>query len=66
MNCNLEIRFREPGDYLVVDDSGHRQKLKSFFINQKFRRNKGPVFYWSRQVKRSCGSRDTGEGTATG
>ena len=35
MNCNLEIRFREPGDYLVVDDSGRRQKLKSFFINEK-------------------------------
>ncbi len=29
------IRNRQPGDYLVVDDSGRRQKLKKYLVNEK-------------------------------
>lgn len=31
----LTIRNRQPGDYLVLDPDGHRQKLKSYLINEK-------------------------------
>ena len=31
----LVFRHRQPGDYLVLDRDGHRQKLKDFFINEK-------------------------------
>ena len=35
MKKGFEIRKRRAGDYIVVDDEGHRKKLKAFFINEK-------------------------------
>lgn len=37
---SLVIRTRRPGDFLVIDKEGHRQSLKSFFINQKIEKEK--------------------------
>ena len=31
----LHIRTRQSGDWITVDGAGHRQKLKSWFVNQK-------------------------------
>ncbi len=31
----VEIRHRQPGDYLTIDKNGQTQKLKTFFINEK-------------------------------
>ena len=35
---DLVIRTRRSGDYFVMDDKGHRQSLKAFFINEKIPR----------------------------
>lgn len=34
----VKIRHREPGDYIVIDKEGRRQKLKQYFINTKIPR----------------------------
>ena len=41
IKCNLSVRTRQSGDYLVVDDKGSRQKLKSWFINEKIPKKRG-------------------------
>lgn len=33
-----EFRARQPGDYIVIDREGHRQKLKDWFIDHKIPR----------------------------
>ena len=38
IKCSLFVRSRQSGDYLVVDEKGSRQKLKSWFINEKIPR----------------------------
>lgn len=35
---NLQIRRRQPGDYLTVDLQGHKKKLKEYFVNEKIPR----------------------------
>ena len=32
---SFQIRTRQQGDYLVVDDAGHKKRLKEYFINEK-------------------------------
>ena len=32
---SFQIRTRQAGDYLVVDEDGHRKRLKEYFINEK-------------------------------
>lgn len=34
----VKIRHRQPGDYIVIDKEGRRQKLKQYFINAKIPR----------------------------
>ncbi len=35
MKCDLQVRTRRDGDYIVIDDRGSRKKLKDFFIDKK-------------------------------
>ncbi len=35
INNNCIIRFRKSGDYLITDKSGHKKKLKDYFIDEK-------------------------------
>ena len=35
MKGSLQIRTRRSGDYLVIDDAGHKKSLKEYFINEK-------------------------------
>lgn len=35
IECGLQFRSRASGDYLTVDDAGHKKKLKSYFIDEK-------------------------------
>ena len=35
MKSGLSLRVREPGDRITIDKKGSRQKLKSYFINEK-------------------------------
>ena len=39
MKYTVEIRHREPGDYIVIDKNGKTQKLKQYFINEKIPQN---------------------------
>ena len=32
---DFQIRTRQQGDYLVVDEAGHKKRLKEYFINEK-------------------------------
>lgn len=32
---SFQIRTRQSGDYLVVDEAGHKKRLKEYFINEK-------------------------------
>ena len=35
MKSNLQVRTRRNGDYIILDESGSRKKLKDFFIDKK-------------------------------
>jgi tRNA(Ile)-lysidine synthase len=37
---SLQIRYRRPGDYLCVTESGGRKKLRDYFIDEKIPREK--------------------------
>lgn len=35
IKCGLQIRKRMAGDYLIIDEKGHRKKLKDYFVSEK-------------------------------
>ena len=53
INGNLSIRYREPGDSIIINKAGKSQKIKSFFINEKVpaeQRNNVPLLVDEDQV----------------
>ena len=34
-NYGLVLRYRKPGDYIVIDKDGHKKKIKQYFIDNK-------------------------------
>ena len=59
----LSIRKRRPGDYLRIDNAGNRQKLKTYFINEKIPREErdklwliadGPEIVWIPGYRMNC------------
>lgn len=45
IKCNLYLRKRAGGDYLVIDEAGHRKKLKEYFIEAKIpREQRGQIW----------------------
>ncbi|HJD42016.1 MAG TPA: tRNA lysidine(34) synthetase TilS [Candidatus Mediterraneibacter quadrami] len=60
---SLSIRKRRPGDYLRIDNTGSRQKLKTYFINEKIPREErdklwliadGPEIVWIPGYRMNC------------
>ena len=62
---SLSARTRQSGDYLIIDEKGSRQKLKSFFVNEKIPRKErermlliadGEHIIWipGRRMSRAC------------
>lgn len=41
---SVAVRTRRAGDFIVIDESGGRQKLKSYFINKKYQWQNVPEF----------------------
>lgn len=39
IKCNVKIRHRESGDYIVINKNGSTQKLKQYFVNEKIPKN---------------------------
>lgn len=35
IKTSFQIRTRQAGDYLILDDDGHKKRLKEYFINEK-------------------------------
>lgn len=35
IKCGLQIRRRSGSDYLVIDEEGHKKKLKAYFVGEK-------------------------------
>ena len=40
IKCNVQLRTRRPGDYLVINDQGGRRKLKDYLIDRKIPRDR--------------------------
>ncbi len=40
IKSTLQLRRRQTGDYLIIDESGHKKKLKQYFIDEKIPRRK--------------------------
>ena len=63
IKSGLSARKRRPGDYLTIDKEGNRQKLKSYFINEKIPREEreemlliadGPEIVWIPGYRMNC------------